>query len=162
MRSKRLLVLVVSITVLVTVLILHTFGVTGTGTRIGFQTVVKGSVSGYENSTYCVINDADQWADIWNKYGRIMLPQPSLPDVDFSRSTIIAVFMGQCLTTGYGIEVKEIVDTGLSVVVKIEKTYPGKGCAVGEMLTYPHHIIKVDKIGKYILFNTITSAKQCG
>jgi len=161
MRSKRWLVLVISVLVLITVLILQTFGVTGIGTRIGFQTVGKGSVSGYENSAYYVINNADQWADIWNEHVKNLFPQPSLPDVDFSRSTIIAVFMGLCRTTGYGIEVKEIVDTGLSVVVKVEKTYPGEGCVVGEMLTYPYHIVKVDKISKYILFGTTTSAKQC-
>jgi len=162
MHRKRLLVLVVSFTLLVTILVLHTFGVTGTGARIGFQTVGKGSVSGYEDSAYWVINDAEQWADVWNKHVGILFPEPSLPDVDFSRSTIIAVFMGRCLTTGYGIEVKEIVDTGLSVVVRVEKTHPGEGCVVGEMLTYPYHIVMVDKIGKYIVFSTVTSAKQCG
>jgi len=162
MRRKRLLVLVVSVVLLVTVLILHTFGVTGTGTRIEFQTVGKGSVSGHENSAYHVVNDADQWADIWNKHGKIMLPQPSPPDVDFSRSTIIAVFMGGPLTTGYGIEVKEIIDTGLSVIVKVEKTHPDKECVTGRILTYPYHIVKADKIGKPILFSTITSTKQCG
>jgi hypothetical protein len=162
MRSKRLLVLIVSVILLVTILILHTFGVTGTGRRIGFETVGKGSLSGYENSGYYVVNDADEWADMWNQHERIFFPQSSLPDVDFSKSTIIAVFLGLCRTTGYGIEVREIIDTGLSVVVKVEKTYPGKECVVGEMLTYPYHIVKMDKIGKYILFNTDTSATQCG
>jgi len=134
----------------------------GTGRRLEFQTVGMGGVfSGHVNSAYYVVNDADKWADIWKEHTQIMLPQPSLPDVDFSRSTIIAVFMGQCLTTGFGIEIKEIIDTSLSVVIKVEKTYPSKGCVVSEMLTYPYHIVNVDKIDKYIIFDTITRTIEC-
>ncbi|MFP3984569.1 MAG: protease complex subunit PrcB family protein [Candidatus Bathyarchaeia archaeon] len=36
--------------------------------------------------------------------------------------------MGQCTTTGHAIEIKEIIDTGLSLVVKVEKLHPGSGC----------------------------------
>jgi len=62
---------------------------------------------------------------------------------------------------GLGIEVKEIVDTGLSIVVKVEKTYPGKGCVVGEAITTPYHIVTVNKIDKYIIFDTFTRAREC-
>jgi len=163
MGKKLLPFFTVGTVILVAVIVLHTFGVTGTGRRLEFQTVGMGGVfSGHVNSAYYVVNDADEWGDIWKMHMQIMFPQPSLPDVDFSRSTIIAVFMGQCLTTGYGIEVKEVIDTGLSVVVKVQQTYPGKGCVVGEMITYPYHIVRVDKIDKHILFSTITTAKECG
>ncbi len=151
------------IIILVAVSVMHTFGVTGTGRRMEFQTVEMGGVfSGHGNSAYYVVNDAEEWADIWNEHSQIMFPQPALPDVDFSKSTVVAVFMGQCLTTGYGIEIKEIIDTGLSVVVKVEKTYPGKGCVLGMMLTHPYHIVKVDKIDKYVLFDTFSRAIECG
>jgi hypothetical protein len=90
-----------------------------------------------------------------------MHPQDPLPVVDFSKTTIIAVLMGTCPTTGYEIEVKEIIDTGLSVVVKVEKTYPGEGCVVGQMITHPYHIVKVDKIGKYVIFDTSTRVIEC-
>lgn len=59
--------------------------------------------------------------------------------VNSSNTTIIAVFMGEFSTGGYGIEIKEVVDVGQSVVVKVEKTYPDKGGVVTEAFSQPYH-----------------------
>jgi hypothetical protein len=90
-----------------------------------------------------------------------MYPQDPLHEIDFSEKTVIAVFMGTCLTTGYEIEVKQVIDTGLSIVVKVEKIHPGEECVVGESLTNPYHMVEVDKISKHIIFDTSTRAKEC-
>jgi len=127
-----------------------------------FQTISKGISSGHTNPGYYVIQNDDEWARVWSQHTRIMNPQDPLPEVNFSKTTIIAVFMGNFSTTGYGIEVKEIIDTGLSVVVKVEKTRPGDRCVVGAMITRPYHIVKTDKIGKYVIFDTFTRVKECG
>lgn len=161
MQRKRLFVFTALLVVVVAFLVLHTFGVTGTGLRMRFQTISKGFWSGHTNPEYYVIQDVDGWAHIWSQHTEIMHPQDPLPEVDFSETTIIAVFMGTCVTTGYGIEVKEIIDTGLSIVVKVEKTSPGKECVVGAAITHPYHIVKTDKIGKYIVFDTFTRAREC-
>lgn len=162
MRRKGLIVSTVSLVTLVAVLVLHTFGVTGTGNRLEFQTISKGYYSGHVSSTYYVINDADEWTYVWTQHTQNMLPQHPAPEVDFSKTTIIAVFMGQFRTGGYGIEVKELIDTGLSVVVKVEKTHPGEGCIVIFALSQPYHIIKVDKTDKHVIFNTFTRTNECG
>jgi hypothetical protein len=159
MHRKRLLLSIV-LAVISSLLILYIFGVTGTGIRIKFRTIGKGISSGHTTSEYYVIQNNDEWTRVWNQHTKIMYPRDPLPQIDFSKTTVIGVFMGQQLTTGYGIEVKEIIDTGLLIVVKVEKTYP-KGCAVGEMLTNPYHIVSVDKIGKYIIFDTSTRAREC-
>lgn len=162
MRRRLLPFYTIGIIILVVVLILHTFGVTGTGKRLQFETVDKGYYSGHFNPAYHVINGIDELADVWKKHTEIVFPEPLPPDVDFSKTTIIAVFMGQFSTGGYGIEVKEIIDTGLSVVVKVEKSYPGKGCVVTLAFSQPYHIVKVDKIDRYVLFDTITTTGECG
>lgn len=69
--------------------------------------------------------------------------------------------MGECRTTGYSIEVKEVIDTGLTIVVKVEKTCPGKDCVVGEALTHLYHIIKTNKIGKHVIFQTSERTANC-
>lgn len=131
------------------------------GRTMEFQTIDKGYHSGHENPAYYVINDAAEWADIWNQHVQIFFPQSPPPEVDFSNTTIIAVFMGQFNTGGYGIEVKEIVDTGPSVVVEVEKTYPCKGCVVTLALSQPYHIVKVDKIYKHVTFETFERTIEC-
>jgi len=162
MRKKRLLVSIAFIILLATISILHTVGVTATGRRISFQTIGKELFLTHERSGYYVINDAAQWEDMLNQQRGGSIPQSSIPDIDFSKSTVIAVFLGSRNTLGYEIEVKEIIDTGLFVVVKVEKTYPSEDCLVLQMFSYPYHMVKTNKIDKHILFNTVSSVIQCG
>lgn len=161
MQRKRFFVITALVVAVFAFVVLNTFGVIGIGTRIEFQPISKGIWSGHTNAEYYVIQDRDEWTQIWSQHTKVMHPQDPLPEMDFSEKTIIAVFMGTHLTTGYGIEVKEIIDTGLSIVVKVEKTYPGKRCVVGEAITHPYHIVKINKIDKYIIFDTFTRTREC-
>ena len=43
----------------------------------------------------------------------------AVPEINFSNTTVITVFMGQQSTAGYAVEVKEITDTIFRVFVKI-------------------------------------------
>lgn len=127
---------------------------------IEFQTISKGYFSRHRSPAYYVIRNEDEWTDVWNRHD-ISMPQRSPPEVDFSKSTIIAVFMGEFNTGGYGIEIKKILDMDQSAVVKVEKTYPGRGCGVIEAFTYPYHIVKTDKIDKEVTFDTTERTIEC-
>jgi len=157
----RVLSLTVIITISVTFLTLHTFGVTGTGARIEFRNIGRGWNCGHTNSAYYVIQDATEWAYIWNQLAKVLVPPPPPPEVNFSEITIIAVFMGECRSSGYWIEIKEVIDTGLSIVVKVEKTYPGWGCGTLGVITNPYHLIEIDKINKYVIFDTLIRIIYC-
>ena len=154
MLKKHFLIVTISVIAVVTVFILHAYGITGTGYRLEFQTLEKGWVSEHMGSAYYVINTADEWADVFER-------SPP-PEIDFSETTVIAVFMGRRPTGGYGIEVKEIIDTGFLVVIKVEQTSPGKGCILLQVITSPYHIVKVDKIGKGVRFDTVMRITDCG
>lgn len=123
-----------------------------------FQTILKGTgyYSGHTEEAYYVINDYEKWAEVWSKQ-----THPPPHEVDFSNTTIIAVFMGQFPTGGYAIEIKEIIDTGGSILVKVEKRYPGKGCGVTLSGTEPYHMVKVDKIEKHVIFKTSIKTILC-
>jgi len=136
------------------VLVLHAFGVTGTGRRIEFQTLENVWFPWQTSSAYYVINTVDEWTDVFER-------SPP-PEIVFSETTVIAVFMGRCPTGGYGIEIKEIIDTGFLVVIKVEQTSPGKGCILPQVITSPYHIVKVDKIGKGVRFDTVMRITDCG
>ncbi|MCD6264029.1 hypothetical protein DRO56_02670 [Candidatus Bathyarchaeota archaeon] len=81
--------------------------------------------------------------------------------MDFSNTTIIAVFMGEFSTGGYEIEIKEVIDVGSSILVKVEKTYPGRGCTTTEAFSQPYHIIKLQKIEKPVTFRTSVKVRIC-
>lgn len=121
--------------------------------KLEFQTISKGFYSGHRSPAYYVILNEDEWADVWNQHYSIFWPQLPPPEVNFSESIIIAVFMGEFSTGGYGIEIKEILDMNQSVVVRIEKTYPFG--FVTTALSQPYHIVKMDKINKEIIFQIV-------
>jgi len=130
-------------------------------TQIEFQTISKGTFSGHKKAAYYVIENEDEWADIWNQHVRFGLPPPPPLEVNFSDTTIIAVFMGEFNTGGYGIEIKNILDMNESVLVKVEKTYPGRRCIVTMAFTEPFHIVRVERIEKEIEFYTYEKTYEC-
>jgi len=126
-----------------------------------FQTISKGHVSGHKNSAYYVIENESEWAVVWNHHASVYWPSQPPPEIDFSKTIIIAVFMGEFLTGGYGIEIKEVINTPQCVIVKVEKTYPGEGCVVTAALSQPYHIVKMDKVFKEITFETVERTIKC-
>jgi len=117
-----------------------------------FQTIEKGDHSGHTEEAYYVINNTEKWAELWSQHTRVVVPKPPLPEVDFSNSTIIAVFMGEIPYPNYKIEVKEIIDRGRFVEVRVLKTYT---VTMLPVLAEPYHIVKIDKIDKPVIFTSI-------
>jgi len=174
--DKRLIVVFISIVILITVICFSIYAVTNQANQpesnnptdklevdnslgqIEFQTIAKGCYSGHKSSEYYVIQNEGVWSDIWNQLAHVFVPQPPPPEVNFSETTIIAVFMGEYNTGGYRIEIKEILDMNQSVVIKVEKI-----CAGGVTLafTQPYHIVKIAKMDKEITFETVERTIEC-
>ncbi len=129
--------------------------------QMEFQTVSKGYSSGHTESTFYVIQDEGEWIEVWSQHQSIFSPQLPPPEVNFSESTIIAVFMGEFSTGGYGIEIIEVIDMNQSVMIKVEKTYPGEGCIVTMAFSQPYHIVRIDKIDKEATFDTFERIIEC-
>ena len=160
LTSKRLVAVHVLFLILMSVLVFSIHGAINpkgcdSANQIEFQTISKGYYSGFKSPAYFVIANEDEWADIWNKHDSICQPRNTPLEVNFSETTIIAVFMGEFKTGGYGIEIKEITDVGRSVIVKVEKTYPDKESIVTLALSQPYHIVKTDRIDQEITFDTV-------
>ncbi|MGC8940382.1 MAG: protease complex subunit PrcB family protein [Candidatus Bathyarchaeia archaeon] len=153
---KRLFIALVLLSVVLTFLILQYFGVTSIGFRLNFQTIRKGPW-GSEEAGYHIIQNAEDWAKICKK---VFPPDVAPPEINFSNTTVIAVFMGEKPTAGFAIEVKEITDTFFRVVVKVAWIqYVGKG--VAQVFTSPFHVIKVEKINKPVTFQTVWETEDC-
>lgn len=164
LMDKRLIVVFISVFVLITILGLSIYGATNppkSGLTIGFQTISRGYYSGHKSPAYYVMVNEDEWREVWNQHDSIHYPQDPLPEVNFSETIVIAVFMGEFNTGGYGIEIKEILNINQLIVVKVEKTFPGEGCILTEALSQPYHIVKINKIDKEITFETVERTIEC-
>lgn len=114
-------------------------------------------MGGPSEAGYHVVQNAEDWAEICEK---VFPPDVTPPEIDFSTTTVIAVFMGTRPTSGYDIEVREITDTIFRVSVKVAWKTPGKN-AVLQVLTSPYHVITVEKISKPITFQTVWETNDC-
>lgn len=120
-----------------------------------FETVSRGAYSGHPEEGRYVVNSQAEWEGLWNRTNSITFPVPDLPEVDFSQSTIIAVFLGQRNTGGYGIEVVEILAQDGGALVRFHKTSPPAGSFVTQALTQPYHIVKVSKVEGEVSFEEV-------
>lgn len=119
---------------------------------VDFNTIARGEDSGYMKASQIVIENEEQWADLWEKHISNIEPSPPLPEVDFNREMVIAVFSGEKPTSGYPVEIvsvetkpSKIKDHDL-LIVKIRQRQPGKHEVVMDVMTQPNHIIKLPKM----------------
>jgi len=128
-----------------------------------FQTISKGHLSGHKNSAYYVIENESEWAAVWNHHASIYWPPQPPPEIDFSKTIIIAVFRGEFTVLGYGIEIKEVIDTPQCAIVKVENTRTVSSGSWNSLRWYagipalcqPYHIIKMNRVDKEITFETV-------
>jgi hypothetical protein len=148
MNQKRLVVIAISLIAVCAFLLLNTFGFIGVGIAKDFVTIDVGLHSGFQNTVkYCVIQSNSDWIEFWTNHTRFRAeysPSP-LPFVNFSEKMVIAVITNRY----YSIEIKRILDTGLSIVVEVEGRF-----SMLEVVTYPYHIVQVDKLNKRVIFKT--------
>lgn len=122
------------------------------GKRLPIVTEWKGYHCGISEQKRIVITDPKEWADLWRQVHRNKIPTPKVPTVDFSKNMVLAVFMGQKPTSGYAIQIAEVVQTDGEVAVKVKETTPTKGAIVLQVITQPFHIVVVPKVEAKVRF----------
>lgn len=88
--------------------------------------------------------------------------EPRPPEVDFGRKDVLAVFVGARATTGFVVEVVEVVRAADHLQVAAVETQPGEGCAGGAAVTYPNVFVAVDKTGSPARFTMQRWTRACG
>lgn len=123
------------------------------GDKLYFQTVAQRAMSGINTKEDHVVTDDKQWSSLWAKIHSDESMVPNMPQIDFSTGTLLAVFMGEKNTGGFGIEIKEVIDTGKQIVALVEEITPQEGGMVTMAFTSPYHIVKVENPeGKPVVF----------
>ncbi len=114
---------------------------------VNLETLVKSNQSGYQEEGRHVIDNQEDWDNLWT-----LASEDELPAVNFEEEMVLAVFMGMRSTGGYSIEMVEIIEKDEVIEVMIEETVPGEDDMVAMVITYPEHIVKIEKTDKPIVF----------
>lgn len=118
---------------------------------IDLMTVAQGVMSGIEEPRQVVVRTMAEWRALWQEHGA----QGAAPDVDVSRSMVVAVFLGTRPTAGFGVEITAVKSTGKSVVVEYRERRPAPGALTAQILTFPFHIVRIASVSGPIEFKRI-------
>jgi hypothetical protein len=90
-----------------------------------------------------VIQSEGEYADLREKLGNSNAQ--TFPSVDFSKSTVIAVFAGQKPNGGYDARVTDVLKNENNITVYATFSEPGPSCVNAQVITSPYHIISIPK-----------------
>jgi hypothetical protein len=129
--------------------------------NIDFTTIAQGTNSGYQSASMTVIDNSEEWVDLWQQHTCNVEPPPPVPQVDFTRYSVVAVFAGEKPTGGYSVEILrvETSDSQMkqqpSIAITVQHRQPEAGDFVTEAFTYPYHMIRIPKIVGSITFKHV-------
>jgi hypothetical protein len=117
-------------------------------TPVPFTTVAEGQESNIDDARQAVVNSEQEWKALW----KIHAADKPLPAIDFSTTSVIAVFLGSRPTGGYRVAVTAVDQQGDTIVVSWRETRPPAGLIVTQVLTFPYHIVSIAKTTAAVKF----------
>ena len=109
---------------------------------VPFTTIDRGQQSNLDEPRQIVVRTAAEWTKLWNQHageGR------DKPPIDFTKSTVIGVFMGSRPTGGYATDITAIEKEGTELTVNYKEQNPAPRAMLSQALTMPFHLVKIDR-----------------
>lgn len=120
--------------------------------RVDFSTISKGEYSGVQTARNVVVANQQDWERLWREYTSDVSTPGPVPRVNFDAEFVVAVFSGEKPRSGYGVEIKRMstrpTTLGRSPVLVVEFREVQPARLVSDVITYPHHIVKVRAVLK--------------
>ena len=113
---------------------------------VPFKTL-RADVAGIERPRTVVIRTANDWKMLTNQ--RAGAPSPP---VDFTRTTVIGVFLGTRPTGGFSVEITGIDKQGNELTVTWRERKPGRDDMVTQILTSPYQLVTIDRFDGPVKF----------
>lgn len=121
--------------------------------------------TGFEEVRREVIRDTDAWRSVWMTAHEGREPMPPIPEVDFSRNSVVLAAMGRRSTGGHEVAILEVRRTENFLVVGVREVSPGEGCMVTQALTAPAVAVRVPVAGSAAggaNFEVTEETRDCG
>ena len=115
---------------------------------MSFTTIGQSEQSGVEQARQVVVRTPEEWKALWTEHA----PGRPMPAVDFAKSMVIGVFLGSRNTAGYRVTITGIERDGANVAVTYREERPGARDILAQMLTFPHHLVRVERIAGEVKF----------
>jgi len=101
-----------------------------------FRVVERGGQSGIEDARQVVVTSPDQFVALWQQHSA--RPQPV---VDFSKESVVGIFLGTRTTAGYGVAMVSITRSASGTLVRCREVAPQSDAVSAQVLTFPYVIV---------------------
>ncbi len=131
-----------------------------------FETLAKGEMgngggSEMDISDFRVIRDEETFREVWGMINPSLGSDSGMPEIDFDEHLILSARMGQQPSSGYEIEILDVIENEETIRVPIQSTRPGRTCVTLTVITSPHHIVKIPRTDREIIFEPRTVVNEC-
>jgi len=128
----------------------------------GWKKLHEGSQCSKEEAANLLINSQAELDKVWSTafVGDMM---PDKPSVDFSKNSVVAVFLGMVNSGGHSIELKSIrAEEGQQYIIEVVHKLPGKSCLSTMAIEFPYFIALTDnKLGGTAKFAISKQEVEC-
>jgi hypothetical protein len=115
------------------------------------QIVAREAMSMVAEPREAVARTAAEWATLWAQHAG----ERPLPAVDFSKHTVVAVFLGTRSSAGFAVDVVGLRQVPGGVVVEWQERRPGRDQVSAQVLTSPVAIVTIPKTAGTITFEKV-------
>jgi len=129
--------------------------------RFETKTISQGAYSGHPEQASYIIDNQEDWQELWQKITAKTWPAPALPEVDFDNYMLLARFMGERTSGGYRVEFVVVLEAEEKVYAAVLETSPGPDCLVTAAMTQPYHVVQIPRTKKEIVFNILETVRRC-
>jgi len=126
--------------------------ITKTTTLATFETLVVAQMGGFVSPQIRIIKEEQALREVYGQVNKTRKPGFSLPKIDFTKETIVAIFMGEKNTGGYAVKVVSVLDKEAILLVTVQESQPKANAMVITALTQPICIVKINSANKNIVF----------
>lgn len=120
---------------------------------------IQGDRSGYDTAQNLVVKDKGAFEAVWRKIHASVFPTPEPIGVDFEKEMIIVVFMGQCPTGGYSINIIDVVENADKLEVQVTRKRPASGDTVPMVVTQPFCLVRMERVDKEAVFLDVSTGE---
>ena len=115
----------------------------------GVETIATDTMSGIDTPRQAVARNDQQFGVLWQQHAGLGKPAP---DVDFSKRTVVAVFLGSRPSAGYRVEVSGTRQEGKTLIVSWREVPPARDSLLAQVLTSPAHLVSIPRFDGEIKF----------
>jgi hypothetical protein len=114
---------------------------------LNWQLLAKGNQAVVQGPQYDLITSQTDLVNLWNQAYGNQLNLPPVPQVDFGRQSVVAIFLGSKPTGGYGVDVQKVSVQNDQAYLDAKITSPAPGAITTQSLTSPWALVQLNATG---------------